>query len=378
MKPITIIGGGLAGLTLGIGLRQRGVPVVVWEVGRYPRHRVCGEFISGRGQETLKRLGLFATLCEAGALPAQTASFFAAARGGPVLRLPEPALALSRFVLDAVLAAKFEKLGGELHTGSHRSDAGYGVGVVRASGRRREGAGDGWRWYGVKGHAVGVELVADLEMHLRKDAYVGLCRLPDGNTNICGLFRSKRGILDRPVERMSEAQPSGRGAEAKDVQIVNPLQPATASGVGARLIETLRGPSGTVLWERLEAAGFDQGSLCAVGGLRPAGSRVLKSEECCIGDALGMIPPVTGNGMSLAFESAELALEPITAYAVGGVSWEVACRAVAEECETAFARRLKWGARLQRILLSLPAQGEILALAMRSGFCWRFFFRATR
>src|ERR1044072_7396458 len=30
-KPVTIIGGGLAGLALGIGLRQRDVPVAVWE-----------------------------------------------------------------------------------------------------------------------------------------------------------------------------------------------------------------------------------------------------------------------------------------------------------------------------------------------------------
>ena len=29
MKPITIVGGGLAGLTLGIGLRQREVPVTI-------------------------------------------------------------------------------------------------------------------------------------------------------------------------------------------------------------------------------------------------------------------------------------------------------------------------------------------------------------
>ena len=58
MKPkgITIVGGGLAGLTLGIALRQQQVPVTVWEAGRYPRHRVCGEFISGSGQATRARL----------------------------------------------------------------------------------------------------------------------------------------------------------------------------------------------------------------------------------------------------------------------------------------------------------------------------------
>ena len=59
-KPITIIGGGLAGLTLGIGLRQLGAPVTIWEAGRYPRHRVCGEFISGNGQAVLQRFGLLA------------------------------------------------------------------------------------------------------------------------------------------------------------------------------------------------------------------------------------------------------------------------------------------------------------------------------
>ena len=76
-QAITIVGGGLAGLTLGIGLRRKGIPVAIREAGHYPRHRVCGEFISGRGLQTLDRLGLLEKLLTAGAKPAVNAAFFA-------------------------------------------------------------------------------------------------------------------------------------------------------------------------------------------------------------------------------------------------------------------------------------------------------------
>ena len=55
---ITIVGGGLAGLSSGIALRRRGVPVNLHEAGVYPRHRVCGEFISGVSQCTFDSLGI--------------------------------------------------------------------------------------------------------------------------------------------------------------------------------------------------------------------------------------------------------------------------------------------------------------------------------
>ena len=55
-QEITIAGGGLAGLALATALRHREVPVTVLEAGYYPRHRVCGEFISGVSQETLENL----------------------------------------------------------------------------------------------------------------------------------------------------------------------------------------------------------------------------------------------------------------------------------------------------------------------------------
>ena len=103
-KPVTIIGGGLAGLTLGIGLRQHGVPVSVQEAGDYPRHRVCGEFISGGGQVVLERLGLLADFQKAGAVYARTAMFVCGTARSPVRQMAIPALCLSRHKMDALLA----------------------------------------------------------------------------------------------------------------------------------------------------------------------------------------------------------------------------------------------------------------------------------
>src|SRR5208282_3613215 len=159
-------GGGLAGLTLGIGLRQHGVPVTLREAGHYPRHRVCGEFISGRGQETLARLGLGNLIERAGAVDADTAAFFSATRTTGPRPLPARAICLSRFALDAALAEKFRELGGELCEGNRQRDEAPGEGAVRATGRHVQSDANGARWFGLKAHAGNVPLAADLEMHV--------------------------------------------------------------------------------------------------------------------------------------------------------------------------------------------------------------------
>ncbi len=342
-RQITIVGGGLAGLTLGIGLRQQHIPVVIIEAGQYPRHRVCGEFISGRGQQSLKRLGLADWLARNGAVPASTAAFFSASRATAPRALPEPALCISRFALDHALAQKFLELGGELMTGERWRENGFGEGVVRASGRRLPSDNTGARWFGLKIHARDVSLDADLEMHFASSGYVGLCRLGGGEVNVCGLFRRNQ---DRSLP-----------GDARDL---------------------LRGQPGSWLRQRLAGAPFDEASFCATAGLSLRPGRAEEHTEICVGDAITMIPPLTGNGMSMAFESAGLALEPLAAWSRGEIQWSAARRQIARECDERFARRLTWAARLHPFLLTAAWQNLLLPLVSRNQWLWQTAFGSTR
>ena len=342
-ETITIAGGGLAGLTLGIGLRQRGVPVTLWEAGHYPRHRVCGEFISGEGQNTLARLGLLHGLQIAGACPAVSAAFFSGKIRVAAYTLPVAALCISRYVLDQWLAREFIRLGGELRVGTRWRGA-FGSGVVRAGGRRAQPSVDGWRLFGLKVHARDIALDADLEMHFVPSGYVGLCRLADGEVNICGLYRSRTTVPD----------------------------------LAQRWRDWLGGPANSVLHARLAVARLDEASLCSVAGLCLQPQHATQQAECCIGDALTMIPPVTGNGMSMAFESAELAIEPLAQFSGGDLTWSQAQLQIARACNHQFTRRLRWAGYLQQGLFHPSVCSPLLYLAAHSARFWQGIFKRTR
>jgi menaquinone-9 beta-reductase len=340
MKPIHIVGGGLAGLTLGIDLCRRGVPVVVSEKGAYPRHRVCGEFISGQGRLILDAMGPGFAMRRRGARVATTAQFFSGNRAYPARRLPEPALCVSRYELDAMLAAEFVALRGELRTGDVVDRGLSGEGIVWATGRRAQPVDEARvRWIGLKVHARGVQLGTDLEMHFDESAYVGLCRVGEDVVNICGLFRAKPG------------EPTG--------------------------ISALRGRPGTTLFKRLERAEFNDESFCAVAGLCLA-PQPIDDSVCRIGDALTMIPPVTGNGMSMAVESAVIAAEPLEQFAKGRVTWGSALEQVAASLKARFRSRLKWAARFHRVLFHEHLRDSMLPLVMKNQFGWRTAFQLTR
>lgn len=342
-KRITIVGGGLAGLTLGIGLRQRDVPVTVLEAGSYPRHKVCGEFVSGRGRDVLRRLEIEPKLMAAGAKAGSSVEFFADTFRAGQRALPDEALCLSRHAMDAVLAAELKRLGGKLVTGKRATNE-LGEGFVRATGRRPQANDEGWRYFGLKAHVRGAALESDLEMHLTTSGYVGLCRIEGDDVNVCGLFRSRE-----PVQNLAR---SWR--------------------------DWLQGAPGSELSRRLAKATWDESSACTVAGLSLTPRKAADLKECAVGDALTMTPPVTGNGMSMAFESAENAINPLVGFSQGERTWDETMKAVASANDSAFSGRLKWAARLQHGLMSPKWSGVLFDLVRKCPKTLDVFFRLTR
>jgi len=317
LRTVEIIGGGLAGLALGLALRARGVPVRLHEAGRYPRHRVCGEFLTGLDADTIAALGLGDIL--APALTSHHVSWHEAGRRTLRHRLPEPALSLSRHCLDLAMARQFTAAGGELSTGQ-RAAAERGPGRIFACGRRPQSAS---QWIGLKQHFHGLALDGDLELHLGTHAYVGLTRVEADVVNVCGLF------------------------------------PRPACREGATLTTRLRGVGLGALAQRLESAAPVEGSSCAVAGLDYSRRGVADDS---IGDHAGLIPPFTGHGMTIALQSAAWAAPHPEAWSRGRRGWKEATQAMRRTLDRRFARRLAWGRIMHPWLLRPRRRAMIHAM----------------
>jgi flavin-dependent dehydrogenase len=331
-REIEIIGGGLAGLSLGLALQRAGVPVTVREAGDYPRHRVCGEFITGLDAKTIARLGLGPFLHDA--RPCREVTWY---RGDAELRrhsLPEPARAISRFTLDQRLAEGLVAAGGQLVTGAPVHDAPPKAGRVFAAGKHLQAPSP---WLGLKLHARNLPLAGDLELHLGTHAYVGLCRLDDEVVNVCGLFRRQK---------------RSEGA---------------APGAAALLLDYLRQCGLAALAQRLAAAEPCPASPRAIAGLNFSGVAAPADRRLALGDAFTQIPPFTGNGMAMAFQSAECALDPLIDWSHGALSWETAVTTIRQRLRRRFRRRLAIARSLHPFLLS-PQRQRLLAGTQQRGW----------
>lgn len=335
--PIEIVGGGLAGLSLGLALRRTGVPVTIFEAADYPRHRVCGEFISGADHATIVRLGLEEILADAS--PHRSATYFY--REQPLRSFPLPAIAwgISRHTLDTRVAAAFVAAGGHLRTNTRLPEADTPPGRAFAVGRKRQGP----FWVGLKVHVRHLALADDFESHLGDRAYVGLSRVETGEINLCGMF------AHRAV--------AARGADMIPAYLA-------AAGMGA-------------LAERLRAAEIDPASFCVTAATL-GDLRVAEPDRVRIGDACATIPAFTGNGLAMALQGAEVALPPLQAYASGHASWEEASRAIATAQRKRFRRRLLVARLVQPFFLERRWQSMLATLFNAQLVPVRAFYAALR
>jgi flavin-dependent dehydrogenase len=100
---VLILGGGVAGCAASIALARKGLGVTLIEREPTPRHKVCGEFLSGEALEDLHALGI--DVASLGAVPIDYVRL-AAARRAAQAPLPFPAASLTRKALDTALIAE--------------------------------------------------------------------------------------------------------------------------------------------------------------------------------------------------------------------------------------------------------------------------------
>ena len=333
MKKIEIIGGGLSGLSLGIYLRKLGVPVRIIESGGYPQHKVCGEFVCGVSEEVLEEVGIWEVFKSA-----RQHEELAWWMGDDLMmreQLPQRAMGISRYRMDADLAAVFEAAGGELIVATRAGNEDR-EGRVWATGKRKRRG----EWIGLKVHARDVDLNG-LEMHVGKSGYLGLSGVENGRVNCCGLFRVNK------------------AANRKNIM---------ASYLEMNGLHEL--------YDRFCRWDIDEGSLCATAGFDLGGQS--RSGAFCVGDAALLIPPFTGNGMSMAIESSWLAGPWLAKFARGEMGWRETCQAFDADCEGYFAKRMRLAGSLHPLLFNALGRGLLKWSAMSGLLPFGYLFNHLR
>lgn len=348
---LAIIGGGPAGMATAIEAHRRGLRTMVWERERFPRDKVCGEFISFESLEWLER-EIPRALARAAWI---RRSLFVSPRAWRLsFTLPRPARGLSRRALDEALWQAAAASGVFLWEGTAaqrlrkvptsadhvvwelESSAGMvsqARALVLACGRwwsleglpspaRAARSGDTAPWLGAKAHFAGVEPDDAVEMYFFSGGYCGLAPIEDRLYNACCL-------VHRSLARRAGA---GRVADfAGWLRRVARHPVLDARLCGARQVtETV-----------------------ATAPLAPARSRATLEGTLRVGDAAGFLDPFTGGGISMAIQSGRLAAEVLAACCAHGNAQETAN--LYQRRLGRAVRRSYWVAGLLRALVSAPA-----------------------
>lgn len=341
MKPdnkVIIAGGGLAGLTSAIHLSKLGHQVTLIDKGDFPKHKVCGEYISNEVLPYLDWLDVNPETLH----PTHISKIIFSTGTGKIINgnLPMGGFGVSRYALDYFLYQKAmaQKCTfiSETVTGIHFENDRFEVLlsndekldadiVIGAFGKRsnidqklhRNFIQKKSPWLAVKGHFKGDFSDDMVGLHNFKGGYCGVSKVEDDTINICYLadfltFKKYRNTDDYQ----------------KQVLYKNPQLKA--------------------IFENSEAVFEKPMTISQISFDR---KECVENHVLMIGDTAGLIHPLCGNGMAMAIHSAKIASELVSKYLTHEItSRDNLEKTYSREWNSHFKSRLRIGRFLGKLL----------------------------
>jgi flavin-dependent dehydrogenase len=368
---VAIIGGGLAGLCASIQLAKKGHSVVLYEKNHFPFHKVCGEYISLESREFLKGLGFDAS---EHALP-QIERFSLTNQNGKKLdlKLPLGAFGVSRHYIDDKLADLSLENGVVLLQGTEVTEVEFfeepGLfkvhtktgdlvfkQVLGSYGKRSKLDKKSKRpfiekikdpknnFVGVKYHVKSPIEQDKIELHLFEEGYAGISRVEDEKTCFCYLTTAN--LLKR----------SGGDIAAMEEQFLR---------ANPHLNEHFN--SFEKLWdEPLTISNIEFGP-----------KEQVHEHMMMLGDAAGMITPLTGNGMSMALHASKLAAEQVDLFLKGKITREQMETHYTKNWQSHFGKRVKRARKYQSMFFNQHLVSNVMSLAKVLPFVGKAMVKST-
>lgn len=363
MYDLIVIGGGPAGTAAAITASRKvaAAKILLLERGRFPRSKVCGEFVSAEA------LGLLAELLDSScasvldqALRISSARVFL--DGRVVDASVDPAAAsITRFDLDHALWKSAHHRGVDARQqvtvqkimGSSPFQVATSVGefearaVVNASGRwsnlsdtAHSNIRPNSKWIGLKAHFAESCPPTSVDLYFFEHGYCGVQPLEEGSTgriNVCAMVRAD---VASTLQQVFQLQAALRDRAAR-------WQP---------LMETV-----------------------SVAPLLFGKPRSVAHGILLAGDTAGFVDPFVGDGISLALRSGALAGNCLSAFLLAKASLEGATDKYAAEYELQLAPVFRASSRIRRILLLPRAlRRPIVSVLAKAPAMSNYLVRKTR